>query len=177
MSALQTTLDDLRKKIYVESPAPFKDIFHSIEEKTKINIEYFVLALGVLLGIFVFAGVGAGFISNAVGFLYPAFATLTVLENSTPEQQATTWLTYWLVFGTIGFAEQVFAVLISRIPLFYPIKITILLWSMLPQYKGADWIRKNVISQLTLGAAPSSPVDSALNSADPQVTVEKAKDN
>lgn len=176
MSALATTLDDLRKKIYVDSPPPLKNFFHSVEEKSKINIEYFVLGFGVLLGIFVFAGVGAGFISNAVGFLYPAFATLCVLEGSKPDQQATTWLTYWLLFGTIGFVERIFAVLVSRIPLFYPIKITLLLWCMLPQYKGAEWIQKSILSHLKVSAAKSSPVDAALNNADPKAAVEKAKE-
>ncbi len=177
MSALATTLDDLRQKIYVDSPAPLKDIFTLVEEKTKVNIEYFVLGVAVLLAVFVFAGVGAGFISNAIGFLYPAYATLSVLEKPKPDQQTTAWLTYWIMFGAIGFIERIFAVLVSRIPLFYPIKITALLWCMLPQYKGAEFVQKNILSHLKLTTVSASPVDAALNNADPKATVEKAKEN
>lgn len=173
MSALANTLDDLRKKIYVYSSPSLKQIFELIEGKTKVNIEYIILAFGVLLGICVFAGVGAGFISNLVGFIYPAYATLVTLENSKADNVTTSWLTYWVLFGTIGFVERIFYVLVSKIPLFYPIKITALLWCMLPQYKGAEWIQKNVLSHVKL----SSPMDKALNQADPKVTVEKAKDN
>lgn len=173
MSALASTLDELRSKLYVDTPKPLQDVFKLVEEKSKVNIEYIVLGFLVLLALLVFAGVGAGFISNVVGFVYPAYATLVILEQPKPDHSTTAWLTYWVFFAALGFVERIFAVLVSRIPLFYPIKITALLWCMLPQYKGAEWIQKNLLSQLKL----SSPVDAALNCADPKAAVEKAKDN
>eukprot|EP00349_Pseudokeronopsis_sp_Brazil_P005384 CAMPEP_0202972276 /NCGR_PEP_ID=MMETSP1396-20130829/34984_1 /ASSEMBLY_ACC=CAM_ASM_000872 /TAXON_ID= /ORGANISM="Pseudokeronopsis sp., Strain Brazil" /LENGTH=95 /DNA_ID=CAMNT_0049702517 /DNA_START=108 /DNA_END=392 /DNA_ORIENTATION=+ len=95
MSSLATTLDELRQRLYVDSPAPLKNAFKIIEEKLKINIEYIVLGFAVLLCILVFAGVGGGLISALVGILYPTYASIATLESEKGSKSSASWLTYW----------------------------------------------------------------------------------
>ena len=50
------------------------------------------------------------------------------------------------------------------IPFFYPLKVTFLIWCMLPQYKGADKVYSYVLKPLM--SKGNSVVDEALKSAD-----------
>lgn len=165
MSALANTLDEVRKRIYLDCPPSWKKYVELVEEKTKINVEYIVLGLGLLLAVLVFAGVGAGFISTLVGVVYPTYATLVTLERGNKQNQ-NTWLVYWLIFAAVNILEKFLATLISRVPLYYPVKITALLWCM---QNGSDWVYIHVIRSFVQSQA--SPVDAALNSSDPKVVV------
>jgi receptor expression-enhancing protein 5/6 len=171
MTALASTLDDLRKKIFVECPSSLKPHLEMIESKTKVNIEYFVLGLGLLLAILVFANIGASFISAMVGSLYPAYDTIKHLEGNKKDEH-TLWLAYWVIFGTVSVCEMGFKWIVQRIPLYYPIKITFLLWCMLPQYKGSIWVYDNIVKPYVVNHI--SKLDAALSSSDPQAKVNAA---
>lgn len=159
MSALTKTLDDIRKKIYSELNPTLKTYAEIWEDKTKVNVEYAVLGVGLILAIMVFANIGAHFISMIVGFLYPAYATLGYLETAKGGKEDA-WLMYWVLFGSILMLESLLFLMIPSIPLYYPIKITFLLWCMLPQYNGSLIIYAHVVKPLL--PRNESPIDSAL---------------
>jgi len=130
-----------------------------VEEKTGVNSEYFAAGLLVLCLISLFTGFGAGLICYAVGFIYPLYATILCIEKQKDEQK-TQWLTYWVIFSMIGVLEVFIEMLLFWIPFFYPLKLTFTLWLMLPQYKGASIIFRDLI--LPLLSKNEDAIDAAL---------------
>lgn len=159
MSALTKTLDDIRKQMYSAMNPTLKSYAEIFEDKTKVNVEYAVLGVGLILAIMVFANIGAHFISMIVGFLYPAYATLGYMEGAKAGKEDA-WLMYWVLFGSILMLESFLFWIIPTIPLYYPIKITFLLWCMLPQYNGSLIVYTHGVKSLL--TRNESPIDSAL---------------
>jgi hypothetical protein len=104
--------------------SPFRGYAVLFEEKTNIDVAYVVLAKGILLAVLVLANVGAAWIVNISGFLYPSFMTLRYLERGNEaniasaiskgnpvhslyyEQPCTYWLLYWTVYSSLGLLES-----------------------------------------------------------------------
>lgn len=166
-TAINNTLNNIRAQL-LKYPA-IKQYGDLIEEKTKVNVEYFVVGAVVFLGLCLFSGFGAPLISNVVGIAYPIYATLVSLETSGKEDD-TEWLTYWVVFATLTIIENFVDFVLYWIPFYYPVKVTFLLWCMLPQYKGAEWTYTHVIKPVFL--KHESTIDAALNATDPKKVVE-----
>jgi len=101
----------------------------------------------LLLIIFLFCGIGAGIITNLVGFAYPAVATLRSLQPVPAGQAAPTqkldWKMYWVVYGGMCLLDPlVEGVILYWLPFFHPLKVAFLLWLMLPQTRGANLLSK-----------------------------------
>lgn len=73
-------LDSIRDKIN-KIPA-LKKYVEKIETLTKINIEYYVIGVVVILALCIFSGFYASPIVNLIGFLYPAYASIVALEST-----------------------------------------------------------------------------------------------
>lgn len=140
MSAALKYLDDLRKLMH--SNALVKKYSDLIESKTKVKIEYFAAGIIALLTVFVFFGIGADIICNIVGFVYPMISTIKSIESN---EDATFWLTYWVVFGFFGMMDTVIDIVLYWIPFFYAIKLVFLVWCMHPQSRGAEQVYKRLI--------------------------------
>lgn len=134
MSVLATHLDALRKKIFeTEQLKPYAE---QLENKTKINVEYFALALGGVLLLCVFSGFCASMIIFMVGFTYPAYASIRAIESSSTDDDKQ-WLTYWVVFAIFCFLENISDWILYWIPFYHPLKLSFLIYCMLPQFQGA----------------------------------------
>lgn len=92
----------------------FAERFKELEKKTGHSKVYFFLGACLLLfGIVYFAG-GLKLITDLVGFLYPAYMSFKSMESAggLPDE-ATQWLTYWVVFSSLTVFEQVFTFLMG----------------------------------------------------------------
>jgi hypothetical protein len=56
-------------------------------------------------------------------------------------------LTYWVVFAAINLLET-FVFLLSWVPLYYAMKMGLLLYLQLPQFQGALWVYSNMLAPL-----------------------------
>ncbi len=79
--------------------------------------------------------------STAVGVVYPAYASFKAVEvmrvrNDTAE--ASKWLTYWAVYGTLTALER-FSLdsIVPWVPYYTTVKLALLLWLQIPRYSGA----------------------------------------
>ena len=76
-----------------------------IESRTGIAVEHLtssVLALLVLLSI---CGLGASFLTNTVGIVYPAYCSIHAIEADGKDDDVE-WLVYWLVYATFSLIEH-----------------------------------------------------------------------
>lgn len=159
-STIELHLNNLRK--YILKFSIVEQHVAMIEEKTKVNIEYFVVAAGAILVLMLFTGFQATFVANSIGFLYPAYASILAVESKEKDDD-TQWLMYWVVFALFSTVENFASIIVYWIPFFYPLKTSVLLWCMLPQFKGSVVVYENIIQPAF--AKHESTIDAALNGA------------
>ncbi len=70
------------------------------------------------------------------------------------------WLTYWVVFSALCVADNFVDFLSYWVPLYYPIKVTFLLWLMLPRFKGAVFVYDKFLKTIFLSGV--NAIDAAL---------------
>jgi len=146
MAAVTEALDKIRQVILKnEYTHKYAEL---IEEKTKIHIEYFVVALAFIPLIMVYYGYFGKTVSDLVGFLYPVFATIKSIEAKNSED-VYYWVTYWVVYSLFNVIEDfVDALLHWWLPLFYPLKMAFFIWLYLPQTNGAKLAYKHVVLKI-----------------------------
>ena len=100
-------------------------------------------ALGLVV-LFIMFGVGQSILTNLIGVAYPVFMSFYALESEGADDDKQ-WLTYWVVFGLWTILDQFAGVLLSFIPFYYVLKVTMLIWMFHPQTQGALFIYNNFI--------------------------------
>jgi hypothetical protein len=126
----------------VESIPKGKELTLNLEKQTGLAIEHVLAGVELLLVIFLFCGIGAGFIANLIGFAYPAYASLRTLEPSFSTSSSSlkmNWKFYWVAYCGVGLVDSLIEnALLYWLPFYHPLKVAFLLWMMLPQTKGAN---------------------------------------
>jgi receptor expression-enhancing protein 5/6 len=74
-----------------------------------------------------------------IGFVYPFYKSILSLESKDSEQ-TTKWLIYWILYSTITVLEEYAALVIYWIPFYYPLKASFLVYIMVPQFTGAQYV-------------------------------------
>ncbi|KAK9727355.1 ER membrane protein DP1/Yop1 [Basidiobolus ranarum] len=124
-------------------------IFQQLEQKTGVPKTYAVGACGGLFVLFIFFNIAGSLLTNLVGWVYPAYASFKAIESHTKEDD-TQWLTYWTVYGFVNVLEYFSDALLYWIPFYYLFKLGALLWLLLPQFKGAEYVYKSFLRPLLL---------------------------
>ncbi|XP_072950206.1 HVA22-like protein e [Typha angustifolia] len=75
----------------------------------------------------------------SVMLLYPLYASIQAIESPSKldDQQ---WLAYWILYSFITLLEMALESLICWIPIWYDLKLVLMAWMVLPQFKGAAFI-------------------------------------
>jgi receptor expression-enhancing protein 5/6 len=166
MSIVTQYLDTIRSHVMKHEHA--KKISLIVEEKTKVQAEYFVVGIVAILIICLFSGFGANLICHLVGAVYPFIQSVRSLEESRGEAAKTQWLIYWVIFSFISILENFIDLIQYFIPFFYPLKLVFTLWLMLPQYKGATVLYNLVLYPLiNKNGDNGSGIDEALKKLNP----------
>eukprot|EP00743_Colponemidia_sp_Colp-15_P000805 GILK01000888.1.p1 GENE.GILK01000888.1~~GILK01000888.1.p1 ORF type:complete len:207 (-),score=45.42 GILK01000888.1:242-862(-) len=109
-----------------------------------VEPSYIAGAAAAIVLLFVFFGIGGGLICNLIGFLYPAYASFKAIETVQQDDDKQ-WLTYWVVYAAFNLVEFFSDTLLFWVPLYYPLKLTFLVWCFLPSTKGACVVYGNFI--------------------------------
>ena len=132
----------------LHQPGKLKDIADKVESLTGVKRIYIfqgVLGLFVLYMVF---GYFAQFVCNALGFAYPAYASIVAVESSSKEDD-TKWLTYWIVFAAFSLLDFFSSFILSWVPFYWLAKVIFLVWCFLPSHmienNGTDFIYTRVI--------------------------------
>jgi len=108
-------------------------------------------------------GYFAEFVCNAIGFLYPAYASIIALETQHKEDD-TKWLTYWVVFAFFSVGEFFSDIIFSWFPFYWLAKVIFLIWCFMPlENNGSMYIYSRVIRPVFL--KNRQHVDNAFSSA------------
>lgn len=121
--------------------------------KAQISVGQFKVPLGlvVVLSFYLVIGHGATVSSNAIGFGYPAYQTVTLTLRTSKQRPPSTAVvnnlfTYWMTFTTVLIVEQYCGIVLSLIPFYLLIRTTFLLWcSVATDNNGAAFINRNII--------------------------------
>jgi receptor expression-enhancing protein 5/6 len=97
-----------------------------------------------LLVLFIVFGIGQSILTNVIGVAYPVFMSFHALESEGADDDKQ-WLTYWVVFGLFTIIDNFAGILLSLIPFYYVLKVTMLIWMFHPQSQGALFIYNNFI--------------------------------
>lgn len=139
---------------------PWHVLFEWAESRT--GIDRFRLFLGFTCTVVAYlctASYGsASLLADLIGFTYPAYATVgTMLSSShrwTGDAETTgagvdatvRWLTYWLMFATVLFVQQLFGGVLKLLPYYGLLKIAFFAWCFAPiQTNGAVFVYATVV--------------------------------
>lgn len=165
ISSITTHLNKFRELLL--STPKTKNVVLMFEEKIKVSAENVVAGIGAILVACLFIPIGAGLISNLVGTIYPTIATIKAIETPNKEDDFD-WLVYWIVFGLFCVLENFVEFLLVFIPFYYPVKVTFLLWCMLPRFNGSRYLYETILKPYYLSKA--NALDAALNENDEKKT-------
>jgi receptor expression-enhancing protein 5/6 len=123
------------------------DYLVQLEIKTGQPKAYFFLAGAALILALSILVAGGKLIVDLCGFVYPAYMSLKSLEANNDDVQ---WLTYWVVFSTYYIIESFLGPVVKLIPMYFYIKIAIIVYLYHPSTKGATLIYQQAIRPLLL---------------------------
>uniref|UniRef100_A0A7S4P725 Receptor expression-enhancing protein n=2 Tax=Paramoeba aestuarina TaxID=180227 RepID=A0A7S4P725_9EUKA len=116
-----------------------------LQKHEHLKKSYIVLGVIFLLFFFVLVDVGAEWITNFVGFLFPAYASIRAIQTRNSKDD-TQWLTYWVVFSVLVVIEDFIEAFFDGI--FFPWFVTkyiFCIWLMYPGFRGAEWCFNHII--------------------------------
>ncbi|KAG8183489.1 hypothetical protein JTE90_001054 [Oedothorax gibbosus] len=116
----------------------FKPMLDYAEKSTKINRVYLVTGFAAVLVFFLLAEFGTAVITGCIGFLYPGYKTLTLLQHTYDVESGRRWLIYWFLHSALNFVE-IFLFFLDWLPIYWVIKCFFLFWCYAPlPINGAD---------------------------------------
>ncbi|KAL6055351.1 Receptor expression-enhancing protein 5 [Balamuthia mandrillaris] len=136
-------------KTQLEKDCEKLDFLQVVQDKTGLSKFYLVAGSFVFLVLVVLCGILDSFLTNLVGFIYPAYASFKAIESIDKEDD-TQWLTYWVVFAFFSVIEYFSDRLVYWLPFYYPLKLIFLVWCLLPQTMGAELVYRYVIRRFLL---------------------------
>ncbi|VVC34765.1 TB2/DP1/HVA22-related protein [Cinara cedri] len=117
---------------------PWDKLFNWVETRTGVNRfrQLLIMVTGLSFLLLFNCGRVAMVISNAIGFMYPAYTTIALMETPrNPESTVETtnkWLAYWPAFTSILIVEQHFGFILRFVPFYLLSRTLFLVWCIAP---------------------------------------------
>lgn len=143
-------LESLDKHLHPKEKNKVTELLEVAEAKTGVKRLYLVSGAIGVLSLWLIFGWGAQLLCNAIGFLYPAYASVRAIESK-PKDDDTKWLMYWVVFALFSVVEFFSDILLNWFPLYWLAKCIFLIWCFMPiASNGANVIYTRVVRPLFL---------------------------
>lgn len=161
MAGYMAYLDKLDKKLHEQNK--ITEYLEKAEKATGIPRVYIALGAGGLWALYMILFQSAELICNAIGFGYPAYASMIALETQRKEDD-TKWLTYWVTFATFSLLEFFSEIILDFIPFYWLAKCLFLIWCFAPiSNNGSVFLYNRVIRPVFLKNRKT--IDESLNKA------------
>ncbi|KAJ3414536.1 ER membrane protein DP1/Yop1 [Chytridiales sp. JEL 0842] len=131
-----------------------------VEKRTKVPKTYIFGGAGAVAFILVFLNIWGNLLTNILGFVWPAYQSFKAIESSDKDDDRQ-WLTYWTVFGFLNLIEFFSDILLYWVPFYYTFKAILILYLILPQFKGATVIYNQVLRPYLI--QQSNSIDGNIN--------------
>ncbi len=82
----------------------------------------------------------------AMMLLYPLYASVIAME-STSKVDDEQWLAYWILYSFLTLVEMLLQPLLEWIPIWYDVKLGLVAWLALPQFRGAAFIYEKIVRE------------------------------
>ena len=102
----------------------------------------------------------ARLVCNFLAYLYPAYMTFKAVKAGDKQVHAQ-WLTYWIANSYFTVLEIIGDSVLSGMPLYFEIKVALLVWLVTPRFRGAEKIYKQVIHPYLVKY--ETDIDSSIN--------------
>lgn len=126
-------------------------LFKKIEQHTggKVKQEYAVLIIIVLTTILTLSTPLGPLLTSTIGVIIPLKETLTVLKQiNTKPNELKHFIIFWMIFGLLTALDAYSSFLTAFIPLFYTLKLGLLLFIGPLRFNGGQFIYDNFISKI-----------------------------
>ncbi|KAJ9163917.1 hypothetical protein P3X46_023539 [Hevea brasiliensis] len=71
--------------------------------------------------------------------LYPLYASVMAIESPSKLDDEQ-WLAYWIIYSFLTLTEMILQSILEWIPIWYTVKLVLVAWLVLPQFRGAAFI-------------------------------------
>ncbi|PHU15633.1 HVA22-like protein d [Capsicum chinense] len=78
--------------------------------------------------------------------LYPLYASVVAIE-STSKLDDEQWLAYWILYSFLTLMEMLLQPMLQWIPIWYDLKLAMVAWLVLPQFRGAAFIYEKFVRE------------------------------
>ncbi|KZV21757.1 hypothetical protein F511_02915 [Dorcoceras hygrometricum] len=82
----------------------------------------------------------------AMMLLYPLYASVVAIE-STSKLDDQQWLAYWILYSFLTLMEMVLQPVLQWIPIWYDMKLALVAWLVLPQFRGASFLYSKFVRE------------------------------
>ncbi|EFJ15918.1 hypothetical protein SELMODRAFT_179916 [Selaginella moellendorffii] len=84
------------------------------------------------------------YLGPAVMLGYPLYQSIRAIESPFKEDDEQ-WLTYWVIYSFIALFELAADRVLEMIPIWPMVKILLIFWLILPQFRGACFLYRNYV--------------------------------
>ncbi|KAG6511622.1 HVA22-like protein e [Zingiber officinale] len=82
----------------------------------------------------------------AITLIYPLYASIQAMES--PEKlDDEQWLAYWILYSFFTLMEMAAESILYWIPIWYEIKLVLVAWLVLPQFRGAAFVYEKFVRE------------------------------
>ncbi|ORZ24305.1 TB2/DP1, HVA22 family-domain-containing protein [Absidia repens] len=117
---------------------------NDVERLTGVRKSYVAAGVAGVFTIMIFFNLAGQLLTNALSWLYPAYASFKAIETPSTEDDKQ-WLTYWTVIGFVQLIEYFSDILLFWFPFYYLFKTLFVLYLTLPRFRGAQVLYTRVL--------------------------------
>ncbi|KAH8069331.1 hypothetical protein JL721_6155 [Aureococcus anophagefferens] len=148
-AGIKGKIDELLVKLPEPAQAKLADLEKSTGQPKSLIARRRGFSPLLFLFLCAFPRVRPQLVFSAVGVAYPMYASLLMLAEDTTEDAAM-WITYWCTFTCFKIVMGPLDFILSFLPFYFYLKLTLLVWLFSPTTKGAAMVYEKGVAAVFL---------------------------
>ncbi|XP_074580104.1 HVA22-like protein e [Curcuma longa] len=110
----------------------------------------------------------------AITLIYPLYASIQAMESQTKLDDEQ-WLAYWILYSFFTLMEMAAESILYWIPIWYEIKLVLVAWLVLPQFRGSAFVYEKFVREKLRKHGRASNPNSSSSTKDDKASRDKIK--